>query len=29
VIAINPQKPPHVKYDLALKLIDYLFGVEG
>lgn len=29
VIAVNPQKFPHVKYDLALKFIDYITGPEG
>jgi tungstate transport system substrate-binding protein len=29
VIAVNPQKHPHVKYDLALKFIDYITGPEG
>jgi tungstate transport system substrate-binding protein len=29
VIAVNPQKHPHVKYDLALKFIDYITGAEG
>jgi tungstate transport system substrate-binding protein len=29
VIAVNPQRHPHVKYDLAMKLIDYLTGPEG
>lgn len=29
VIAVNPQKHPHVKYDLALKFIDYITGDEG
>jgi tungstate transport system substrate-binding protein len=29
VIAVNPQKHPHVKHDLALKFIDYITGAEG
>jgi tungstate transport system substrate-binding protein len=29
VIAVNPQKFPHVKYDLAMRFIDYLTGPEG
>jgi tungstate transport system substrate-binding protein len=29
VIAVNPQRHPHVKYHLALKFIDYLTGAEG
>jgi tungstate transport system substrate-binding protein len=29
VIAVNPQKFPHVKYDLAMRFIDYLTGTEG
>lgn len=29
VIAVNPQKHPHVKYDLAMKLIDFITGPEG
>lgn len=29
VIAANPQKFPYVKYDLALKFIDYITGPEG
>ena len=29
VIAVNPQKHPHVKYDLALKFIDFITGAEG
>lgn len=29
VIAVNPQKHPHVKYGLALKFIDYLTGTAG
>ena len=29
VIAVNPKKHPHVKYELALKFIDYITGVEG
>lgn len=28
-IAVNPQMHPHVKYDLALKFIDYITGPEG
>lgn len=29
IIAVNPKKFPHVKYDLAMKLIDYVTGPEG
>jgi tungstate transport system substrate-binding protein len=29
VIAVNPKKHPHVKYELALKFIDYITGSEG
>lgn len=29
VIAVNPKKHPHVKYDLAMKLIDFVTGSEG
>ena len=29
VIAVNPKKYPHVKYDLALKFIDFVTGPEG
>lgn len=29
VIAINPQRHPHVKYDLAMKFIEYITGPEG
>ena len=29
VIAVNPKKHPHVKYDLAVKLIDFVTGPEG
>lgn len=29
VIAVNPRKFPHVKYDLAMRFIDYLTGPEG
>jgi tungstate transport system substrate-binding protein len=29
IIAVNPARHPHVKYDLALKLIDYVTGPEG
>jgi tungstate transport system substrate-binding protein len=29
VIAVNPKKHPHVKYDLALKFIDYITGPAG
>jgi tungstate transport system substrate-binding protein len=29
VIAVNPKKHPHVKYDLAMKLIDFLTSKEG
>lgn len=29
VIAVNPKKFPHVKYDLAVKFIDYITGPQG
>ncbi len=29
VIAVNPQKHPHAKYELALKFIDYVTGPTG
>jgi tungstate transport system substrate-binding protein len=29
IIAINPEKHAHVKYDLAMKLIDFVTGPEG
>ncbi|HWS14573.1 MAG TPA: substrate-binding domain-containing protein [Candidatus Methylomirabilis sp.] len=29
MIAVNPKKHAHVKYDLALKLIDFVTGPEG
>ena len=29
IIAVNPRKHAHVKYDLALKLIDFVTGPEG
>ena len=29
IIAVNPAKFPHAKYDLALKLIDFVTGPEG
>jgi tungstate transport system substrate-binding protein len=29
IIAVNPAKHPHVKYDLAMKFIDYITGPEG
>jgi tungstate transport system substrate-binding protein len=29
VIAVNPKKHPHVKYDLAMKFVDYITGPEG
>jgi tungstate transport system substrate-binding protein len=29
VIAVNPKKFPHVKYDLAIKFIDFITGPEG
>jgi tungstate transport system substrate-binding protein len=29
IIAVNPKKHPHVKYDLAMKFIDYVTGPEG
>ena len=29
IIAVNPKKHPHVKYDLAMKLIDFVTGPEG
>lgn len=28
-IAVNPKRYPHVRYDLAMKFIDYLTGKEG
>lgn len=29
VIAVNPKKHPHVKFDLAMKFIDFITGSEG
>ena len=29
IIAVNPKKFPHARYDLAMKLIDYITGAEG
>jgi len=29
IIAVNPRKHSHVKYDLAMKLIDFVTGPEG
>ncbi len=29
IIAVNPKKHPHVKYGLAVKLIDFVTGPEG
>jgi tungstate transport system substrate-binding protein len=29
IIAVNPEKHAHVKYDLAMKLIDFVTGTEG
>lgn len=29
IIAVNPKKHAHVKYDLAMKFIDYVTGPEG
>ena len=29
IIAVNPKKHTHVKYDLAMKLIDFVTGPEG
>lgn len=29
IIAVNPKKFPHVKHDLAMKLIDFVTGPEG
>ncbi|PJB31170.1 MAG: tungsten ABC transporter substrate-binding protein [Deltaproteobacteria bacterium CG_4_9_14_3_um_filter_65_9] len=29
IIAVNPKKHPHVNYDLAMKLIDFVTGPEG
>ncbi len=29
IIAVNPKKQPHAKYDLAMKLIDFVTGPEG
>jgi tungstate transport system substrate-binding protein len=29
IIAVNPKKFPHAKYDLAMKLIDFVTGPEG
>jgi len=29
IIAVSPKRHPHVKYDLALKFIDFVTGPEG
>jgi tungstate transport system substrate-binding protein len=29
VIAVNPKKHPHVKYDQAMRFIDFVTGPEG
>jgi len=29
IIAVNPEKHAHVKYDLAMKLVDFVTGAEG
>ena len=29
IIAVNPKKYPHVKYNLAMKLVDYVMSKEG
>jgi ABC-type tungstate transport system, permease component len=29
IIAVNPKRHPHVKYDLAMKLIEFVTGPEG
>ncbi len=29
IIAVNPKKHAHVKYDLSMKLIDFITGAEG
>jgi tungstate transport system substrate-binding protein len=29
VIAVNPKRFPHVKYDLAMKFIDFITGPKG
>jgi len=29
IIAVNPKKYAHVKYDLAMKLVDFVTGPEG
>jgi len=29
VIAVNPKRFPHVRYDLAMKFIAYITGAEG
>lgn len=29
MIAVNPRQHPQVKYELALKFIDYITGAEG
>jgi tungstate transport system substrate-binding protein len=29
VIAVNPKRFPHVRYDLAMKFIAYITGPEG
>ena len=29
MIAVNPQKHPHVKYDLAMKFVEFITGPTG
>jgi tungstate transport system substrate-binding protein len=29
IMAVNPKKHPHVKYDLAIRFVDYVTGQEG
>ena len=29
IIAVNPKKHPHMKYDLGMKFIEYITGPEG
>ncbi len=29
IIAVNPKKFPHVKFDLSMKLVDFVTGAEG
>ena len=29
IIAVSPKRHPHVKYDLAVKFIDFVTGPEG